>query len=169
MMTDALLEAPFVTLQVTVPSQWIDINGHMNATHYGLVIYDAHVKLTEILGLGEDYVNASHCSKAVLESHLIYEREVSEGDQLEVHSWLLAIDHKRLHFFHELFNLSKGFRAAASEQVDVHMDLKARRSSPIPDNLQQSLRKIVKAHLAQPRPEGVGSTIRPPKNTWLKP
>jgi len=139
----------------------------MNATHYGLAVYEAHVNLTEVIGLGEDYVSSTCCGKAVLESHMIYEREVSEGDELEIRSWLLAVDYKRLHFFHEVFNLSKGVRAAAAEQVDIHIDLAARRSAPLPAKLLTKLRGIVERNLTLPTPAGVGSRIRAPENEWL--
>jgi acyl-CoA thioester hydrolase len=152
---------------VVVPEQWIDINGHMNATHYGLVIYDAHVEFTRVIGLGDDYVARTNCGKAVLASHMVYEREIALGDRLEVRSWLLAVDDKRLHFFHELFNATKGCRAATSEQVDIHIDLRARRSSPLPEDLRRALRQRVRANLAQTRPDGVGSGLRPPANDWL--
>ncbi|WP_372865322.1 thioesterase family protein, partial [Spongiibacter sp.] len=137
------MEAPFIGLQIEVPSEWIDVNGHMNATHYGLAVYDAHFNFTEEIGLGEAYVNETSCGKAVLESHMVYEREVSEGDKLEIKSWLLAVDHKRLHFFHEVYNVTKGFRAATSEQVDIHIDLNKRASAPFPNSLYIKLQKIV--------------------------
>ncbi|MGI9275688.1 MAG: thioesterase family protein [Endozoicomonas sp.] len=161
------MQVPFVGLRVVVPPDWIDVNGHMNATHYGLVVYDAHAGFSEEIGLGEKYVKSAGSGKAVLESHMIYEREVSEGDKLEVRSWLLAVDAKRLHFFHEVFNLSKGFRAAASEQVDIHIDLKLRKSSAIPKELLQSLKQRVRENLKHPRPSKIGRAVRPPENSWL--
>lgn len=160
------MQAPFIGLQIKVPNEWIDVNGHMNATHYGLAVYDAHFNFTEAIGLGEDYVNKTSCGKAVLESHMVYEREVSEGDKLEIKSWLLAVDSKRLHFFHEVYNVTKGFRAATSEQVDIHIDLNKRASAPLPSDLYTSLQKIVTSHLSIAQPQGIGSQIRPPKNVW---
>lgn len=162
------MKAPFVAVKLVVPSEWIDINGHMNATHYGLVVYQAQVRLTEEIGMGEDYVKSTSCGKAVLESHLIYEREVGEGDELEVRSWLLAVDTKRLHYFHELYNLTRNCRAAAAEQVDVHMDLVKRASTPIPEWLLNQLKRRVEANLALPLPAKIGSRIRPPVNSWLQ-
>ncbi|TXS95831.1 thioesterase [Parahaliea maris] len=161
------MSIPFTGLKVVVPKEWIDVNGHMNATHYGLVVYDAHFNFTEAIGLGEEYVKSTNCGKAVLESHMIYEREVSEGDELEIKSWLLAVDQKRLHFFHEVYNKTRVCRAAVSEQVDIHIDLVARRSSEIPQELYCRLQDIVRGNLALPTPSGVGSNIKPPKNKWL--
>lgn len=161
------MDIPFVALKTTVPQQWIDVNGHMNATHYGLAVYDAHVNFTEAIGLGNSYVSQTQCGKAVLESHMIYEREVIAGDQLEIVSWLLAVDTKRLHFFHELYNLTGGYRAAAAEQIDIHIDLLKRRSTTFPKPLYIHLQQIVAANIEHPRPNGIGSTIKPPNNIWL--
>ena len=38
---------PFKKYSATVPTQWVDFNGHMNTKYYGLVIYDAHIDFTE--------------------------------------------------------------------------------------------------------------------------
>lgn len=161
------MKLPFVGLSVVVPNQWIDINGHMNATHYGLIVYDAHFNFTEAIGLGAQYVDQHQCGKAVLESHMIYEREVCEGEALEIRSWLLAVDKKRLHFFHEVYSLTRNVRVAAAEQVDIHVDLVARSSSELPENIYLSLQKLVAKTLKLPTPKGLGSNIKPPKNVWL--
>ncbi len=161
------MNSPFIGLNCVVPDAWIDVNGHMNATHYNLAVYEAHVNFTEALGLGEAYVKANQCGKAVLESHLIYEQEVGQGDELEIRSWLLAVDSKRLHFFHEVYNMTRGCRAAAAEQVDIHIDLVARASAVLPEALFMQLQQVVRAHLSLPQPKGIGSQIRPPKNSWL--
>lgn len=159
--------APYLTLQTSCHAAWIDINQHMNATHYTLVVYDAHVQLTDMLDLADDYVQRTGCGKVVLESHLVYEREVGLGDRLEVRSWLLAVDAKRLHFFHELYNLSRGCRAATAEQVDMHVNLQRRRSALFPDWKLQELQGVVRDMLVVPAPAGVGSHLRPPVNDWL--
>jgi acyl-CoA thioester hydrolase len=161
------MPAPVRTLNIVVPPEWIDVNGHMNATHYGLVIYDAHFNFTREIGLGDEYVKATQCGKAVLESHMVFEREICLGDELEVVSWLLAVDSKRLHFFHELYNVSKNCRAAISEQVDIHIDINLRKSSPLPECLYIELQSRVKENLATDQPQGVGSRIKPPLNAWL--
>lgn len=161
------MSAPIVTAKVTVPEKWMDINGHMNATHYGLVMYDGQVEFTRRLGLGDDYVASTQCGKAVLANHITYEREVTTGDRIQVWSWLLAVDRKRVHFFHELFNLSKDCRAATSEKIDVHMDLRLRRAVPFPDVVYERLQTLVRENLAESLPLGIGNQIRPPVNDWL--
>lgn len=140
---DIQVQTGFASAPITVPKAWIDVNHHMNSTHYGLLIYDAHVAFSEEIGLGYGYAQSGQVGKAVVESHLVYEREVSEGDALQVRTWLVGMDAKKLHFYHELRNLTKQCRAAYCEQIDVHMDLVKRCASTIPTGLITSLQQRV--------------------------
>lgn len=151
---------PFEGYQIMMPDTWLDVNDHMNARFYSEVIYEAHAKLTNYLGLGDDYVAATQNGKVVVESHLIYEREIRRGATLGVRSWLLDLDDKRLHFGHELLDLSKGVRAAFCEQMDLHVDLNTRRVSPIPAPLRLRLAGI--AETGRPRTASlpVGRSLR---------
>jgi acyl-CoA thioester hydrolase len=112
-----MIPAPFRQYSTVVPPEWIDINDHMNARYYTIVIYNAHSLFSEYIGFGESYVQASRCGKSVVESHLIYERELRVGDRIEVASRLLEVSGKRLHFYHEIFNVDKGYRAAVGEPL----------------------------------------------------
>ncbi|HQR03007.1 MAG: thioesterase family protein [Proteobacteria bacterium] len=150
---------PFRQYETEVPADWIDINEHMNSTCYTLAIYDAHRMFTAYLGLGDAYVNERNLGKMVVESHLVYEREVLRGDRIAVDSRLLGVDRKRFHFYHELLNLSGGFRAAVLEQIDVHVDLSTRRSAPVPEDMRRHLARIVHAHRTLGPPEKTGRHI----------
>ena len=86
---------------------------------------------------------------------------------LRVKSWLLAVDEKRMHYFHELINVTRDFRAATSEQIEMHVDLKARKSAVFPKDIGLNLQSVVRSHLNEGLPENIGSTLRPPLNTWL--
>ena len=151
---------PYKKYSTKVPAAWVDFNGHMNTKHYGIVLYEAHVDFTEHLDLGERYRYANNCSKALVESHCIFERELCEGDEIQVVSWLLWVDEKRLHTFHEMYCTNKDYRAAAGEYLDVHIDLATRRASPFPNQILERLRSIEKEYAKLPRPKKIGSTIK---------
>jgi len=131
----------------------------MNARFYTIVIYNAHALFSEYIGFGENYVNSSRCGKSVVESHLIYERELRVGDRIEVASRLLAVAGKRLHFYHEIFNVEQGYRAAVGEQLDIHVDLDSRRSAPLPEALLAKLQSIAQAHATLPAPDKLGRCV----------
>jgi acyl-CoA thioester hydrolase len=80
MMTDRL----FRRYRTVVAPEWIDVNDHMNARFYGSVIYEGHAMFTTHLGLGDDDVVTQRCGKAVVESHMVYERELRRGDEIGV-------------------------------------------------------------------------------------
>lgn len=152
------------TLECAVEDAWIDINDHMNAQYYGIVIYRAHAAFTDILGLGDDYVRRTGLGKVVVQTAMSYEREVRRGSRLAVDSWLLGVDGKRLHFFHELRNLTDGTRAAVSEQLDLHVDLATRRTTPLPADVSARLTDFAARQSVAQQPDGVGRTIRAPGN-----
>ena len=151
---------PFSEYTTRVRPEWIDVNNHMNARFYSEVIYFAHELLTEALGLANDYVASTNCSKVVVESHLIYEREVMADAELGVTSWLLAVDDKRLHFAHELMNLNTGLRAAFSEQLDLHVDLTTRRVTAFSPEVKERLSAVANSVRPEDRPQPIGRAVR---------
>lgn len=154
------LTNPFSGYQTHVKAEWIDVNNHMNARFYSEVIYFAHELFTQVLGLGDDYVAAENRSKVVVESHILYEREIMAGTRLGVTTWLIAIDDKRLHFAHALNNLDDGYRAAFSEQLDLHVDLNTRRVTPFSDQLRAHLNSITAMLPMSERPQPLGRLSR---------
>ncbi|ORI19831.1 hypothetical protein BJD99_00630 [Rhodococcus sp. 1163] len=152
------------TLECEVDETWIDINDHMNAQYYGIVVYRAHAAFTDALGLGDDYVRQTGFGKVVVQSAMTYEREVRRGTSLAVDSWLLGVDAKRLHFFHEVRTLGDRTRVAVSEQLDLHVDLETRRTTPMPPDVRTRLTRFAAEQGEAGLPDGVGRTIRFPRN-----
>jgi acyl-CoA thioester hydrolase len=154
-----MIAAPFREYSTVVPPEWIDMNDHMNARYYTIVIYNAHSLFSQAIGFTEDYVNTQRCGKSVVESHLVYERELRVGDRIEVASRLLAVGEKRLHFYHEVFNADKGHRAAVGEQLDIYVDLNTRRAANIPTEFFAHLKSIAAEHEKLPAPDKIGRHV----------
>ncbi|WP_227999463.1 thioesterase family protein [Nocardia australiensis] len=152
------------TLECDVDATWIDINDHMNAQYYGIVVYRAHAAFTDALGLGDEYVRKTGFGKVVVQTAMTYEREVLHGSRLAVDSWLLGVDAKRLHFFHEVRNLGDRTRVAVSEQLDLHVDLGTRRTAPMPADVLTRLTHFAAEQREAGHPDGVGRTIRFPRS-----
>ncbi|WP_127782740.1 thioesterase family protein [Rhodococcus sp. X156] len=151
---------PFRGFVGSVQPEWIDVNGHMNSRHYGLLIYESNAALTEHLGLGDSYVAQRHCGKMVVDAHIAYERELRLGEEIAVDSWLVGVDAKRLHTFHELYSLTGGYRAATGEQLDLHVSLQTRGVSPFAADTLQRLQEIVRRQCADGLPIGLGRRVR---------
>jgi acyl-CoA thioester hydrolase len=156
----APLEAP---LQRVLP-EWIDFNGHMNIAYYSMVFDKALDWFSDLLGCGWDYTKLGQGSLFALESHIVYAREVKEGDPLRVTFQLLDHDQKRMHYIEQLYHAEEGYLAATSEQMSMHVDLTTRRSSPWPADVQDALARLRVTHAGMPRPPQVGRLIGiPPK------
>lgn len=142
----------------TVPSAWIDYNGHMNVAYYVLAFDEATDAMLDHLGMDAAYREQSGCSVFVLETHINYLRELTEGETLAVTTQLLDADSKRLHYFHQMWAADGGL-VATTELLLMHMDMTARRGAPFSQDAQQAIAQLLDQHRQLPRPEQAGRVI----------
>jgi acyl-CoA thioester hydrolase len=89
-------------------------------------------------------------------------REIHLGDPVQVSILLVGADEKRLHTFEELRHASEGWLSATSENMTVHIDMTARKTAPFPPDIRARIETLANAHVAIPRPEGIGRKIAMP-------
>jgi acyl-CoA thioester hydrolase len=154
-----VFESPIVCPAQRVEREWIDYNGHMNMAFYNLAFDRALDHVYDRIGIGADYVQREQGSCFTAEAHVIYLEELLLGDPLRVSFRLLDWDTKRLHFFEEMYHAERGYLAATSEQLALHVDMNTRRTAPFPHPIQARLRAMAQAHAGLPRPEQVGRVI----------
>lgn len=155
-------DSPFLQLhRETVRPEWIDYNGHMNVAYYLLTFDHATDTVLDHFGIGRAYVEAAGRSLFVVEAHLSYAREVTEGDGLRFDSRILGADAKRLHLFHEMRHAEDGFLAATAEFMLVHVDMGLRRGTPFPPDVAARLAESASRHATLPPPPRSGRAIRP--------
>jgi acyl-CoA thioester hydrolase len=154
-----MIEAPLALHGETVREEWIDYNGHMNVAYYVLVFDHATDALFDLIDLGQAYMRRAGATLFVLEAHVTYQRELVAGDPLRVTTQLLGVGPKRLHFFHAMHHGERGYLAATSELLAIHVDLSSRRSAPIPAEPMSRLRAIEAGHRSLPRTAEVGRVI----------
>ncbi len=152
---DALFTAP----PMRVEPQWIDYNGHLNMAYYNLIFDQCTDALLAELGLGLGYVESQRASVFTLNAHIAYLRELGEGDPVRVTFRILDHDAKRLHGFQEMFHAEKGFLAATSETMSMHVDSVARKSAPFPAHALERIAAMQKAAGNRPWPKGAGHVI----------
>ncbi|MCS5604150.1 MAG: thioesterase family protein [Alphaproteobacteria bacterium] len=151
--------SPLDIYQATVKPEWIDYNGHLNMAYYVLMFDNATDGFFDLIDLGVDYVNRSQHSAFVLETHVTYQQEVGLDDTLRFTLQLIDADAKCLHYYLEMFHTEQSFLAATSEQVAMHVDLSARKSTPFPKAMKQRIDLVLQAHTDLPRPDSVGRSI----------
>ncbi|MGE3376529.1 MAG: acyl-CoA thioesterase [Vicinamibacteria bacterium] len=154
------IPVPFVAAaRIRVRPEWIDYNGHMNVGYYHVAFDIAAEEFFQFLGFTPEFRQRHDSTTFALESHLNFLREVKQGDPLRFEARLLDHDAKRIHFYQEMFHADEGYLAASCESLSAHVNQKARRTAPMPQELIERLGRIKEAHAALPRPWQVGHVI----------
>lgn len=150
---------PLELTGMVVKPEHIDANGHMNVGFYNVIFDQALDLFFKPFDLDWSYVKRTNLSTFVLETHVCYLQEVVEGDGLRFTFQLLGFDAKRIHYFMEMHHASKGYLAATSEQILVHVDLGTRRSAPFLPEHQQFFADMFAGHAKLPKPAQAGRSI----------
>ena len=154
--------APFRSSVMQVEPQWIDYNGHLNMAYYNVMFDRAIDEMWLRLGIGPAYMKERHGSTFTAEAHVRYLREIHLGDPVQVSVFLLEADDKRLHTFEEMRHAGDGWLSATSENMSLHIDIKARRTAPFPPDIRARIQAVVDAHAAVARPDGIGRKVAMP-------
>ena len=148
-----------VIWQETVRSEWCDYNGHLNMAYYVLIFDHATDVFHDSLGLDKPYRVETNCSTFAVETHTSYVAEVLEGDEVSVTTQLLDYDEKRLHYFHRMYHVEKGFLSATTEVMTVHVDLGPRKVVPMSETIRQKAADMMAVHGDFPAPDQQGRAI----------
>ena len=113
---------------------WTDYNGHMNVAYYVLIfdIYGAEKLMTEFK-MGEDSAKTNNKSTMVVESHITYNQEVKEGDEVDVNLIYFDHDKKRVLYKLEMIHKSKKYLVSTIESLSLYVDLKERKVAEFED------------------------------------
>jgi carnitine 3-dehydrogenase len=159
----AEVEAPLALYEASVRPEWVDYNGHMSESFYLYAFGEASDALFRYIGIDEAY-RADGNSFYTVESHINYYREASAGEPLRFATQILGLDEKRLHFFHAMYHGESGELLSVTEQMLLHVDMKAGRACPIRPAVFEALSAVWQAHKDMPRPEQAGRRMAiPPK------
>ena len=100
-----------MTLYLTskkIIKDWTDYNGHMNVAYYVLIfdIFGAEI-LMDKFKMGEESAKTTKKSTMVVESHITYNQEVKEGEDVDVNLIFFDHDKKRLQYKLEMVHKEK--------------------------------------------------------------
>ncbi len=151
---------PLFTASSIVQAQWIDYNGHMNMGYY-LVAFDeiATDGFFDYLGIGEEHKQSNNHSTFTLGSNIDFLKEVFEGDELRFETRLVDYDHKRLHYFHCMYNVDKDYLAATNECLTMYIDMESRRGTSFSEELMASFQLELENGAAAEPIAGVGRKL----------
>ena len=110
--------------------EWTDYNNHMNVAYYVLIfdVYGAE-KLMNMFHMGEHSAKTTKKSTMVVESHITYNQEVKEGDEVDVNLIYFDHDKKRLQYKLEMIHKDKKYLASTIEILALYVDLGQRKVS----------------------------------------
>ena len=113
-----------------IVKDWTDYNGHMNVAYYVLIfdIYGGE-KLMSDFKMGEHSAKTTNKSTMVVESHITYNQEVKEGEEVDVNLTYFDHDKKRLQYKLEMIHKSKKYVASTIEVLALYVDLQQRKVS----------------------------------------
>lgn len=154
-------EAPLRLYRTPVEPEWVDYNGHMTESAYLTAAGWASDALFRYIGDDEAYRAAGH-SFYTVETHIHYLREVAVHEPIEFTTQVLGLDAKRVHLIHTMHHGADGTVVCTAEQMLVHVDMVAGRSTAILPDVAAALSAIADAHTHLPVPEQVGSVMRLP-------
>ena len=108
--------------------EWTDYNNHMNVAYY-VLIFDIHgaEKLMDIFNMGEQSAKTTKKSTMVVESHITYNQEVKEGEDVDVNLIFFDHDKKRLQYKLEMIHKEKKYVASTIEVLSLYVDLNKRK------------------------------------------
>tara|TARA_B100001029_G_C15052305_1_gene451710 strand:+ start:1308 stop:1778 length:471 start_codon:yes stop_codon:yes gene_type:complete len=113
-----------------VIKDWTDYNGHMNVAYYVLIfdIYGAEILMNKF-NMGEQSAKTTKKSTMVVESHITYNQEVTEGEEVDVNLLYFDHDKKRLLYKMEMVHKEKKYVASTIEVLSLYVDLGQRKVS----------------------------------------
>ncbi len=142
-----------------VEEGWTDYNGHFNMAYYAVPFDRTVAEIFDEIGVGESYRRRTGNSFFTLAAQLNYLRELHAGDPLGMTFRMLDMDEKKVHFIMEMYHAEKMFRAATMESLVVHIDMRVRRSSPMPPETREIFAGLMERQKDLPVPPEAGGRI----------
>ncbi len=126
---------------------WTDYNGHMNVAYYVLIfdLFGAEV-LMDRFKMGEESAKKTKKSTMVVESHITYNQEVKEGDEVNINLLYFDHDKKRLQYKLEMIHKEKKFLASTIEILSLYVDLDQRKVSEFENEKTQLMKEFIDKH-----------------------
>ena len=112
-----------------IKKEWTDYNNHMNVAYYVLVFDESWELMLQKFKMGENSAKTTQMSTMAVESHITYDNEVKEGDEVEIILTYFDHDKKRLNYKMKMIEKSTKKLSATIEFLSLYVDLSKRKVS----------------------------------------
>ncbi|HET6574628.1 MAG TPA: thioesterase family protein [Fimbriiglobus sp.] len=135
-----------VTHRAVIPESYLDEMGHMNVMWYTHLFSESAWGLFQMVGLSAAYFTANRAGSFALAQHFRYLKEVRAGQHVTLRARVLGRTAKRWHTIHFMTIDEYDELAATAESISTHVDMRVRRSSPMPPAVADAIDKLVADH-----------------------
>ena len=112
-----------------VKKEWTDYNGHMNLAFYIHLFDTGWEVMLNKFNMGEQAAKSEFKTTFAVESHTTYDKEVKEGDEVDINLIYCDHDKKRIQYKLEMIHAQKKYLAATLEALSLYVDLNERKVS----------------------------------------
>ena len=139
-----------MTLYLTskkIIKDWTDYNGHMNVAYYVLIfdLFGAEILMNKFQ-MGEESAKTTKKSTMVVESHITYNQEIKEGEDVDVNLIFFDHDKKRLQYKLEMIHKEKKFLVSTIEILSLYVDLDQRKVSEFENEKIIIMKEFIKSN-----------------------
>ncbi|MCY4306812.1 MAG: thioesterase family protein [Rhodobacteraceae bacterium] len=130
------------TYQTKVHPDWVDYNDHMRDSFYSLTFSLAVDRFQEETGLGDEYRKRERNTVYALEFHNYFLLEVKMFAELDIQTFVLNSDAKRIHLYQKM--QSAGALVAICESMQLHVSQRGTpKAVPFPDTIYRELQSRI--------------------------
>jgi acyl-CoA thioesterase FadM len=123
----------------------IDVTGQSALSHYIHRFSASNSQLIALFGMTPAYMREQRVGFSTFEFQLAFTGELRAGDPVLVKGALVQLGNSSMRTLHRLFNARTDTLVATLSQMGVHLDMVARRPTPLPDALRERAKALLVA------------------------
>jgi acyl-CoA thioester hydrolase len=154
---------------LTPEPHMLDYNGHLNIAYYAILFEEAARTIFSRIDISRAYRERTDCAVFAAEVHTVFHREVSAGEAISFFYRVLDVAGSKIHGMFFMVKSGDHTLAAAQEILFLHVDLKHRKTVPIPELQTGRLTAMLERHRQKPEPPEKGRRVGQRKNRRVSP
>jgi acyl-CoA thioester hydrolase len=149
---------------LTPGTHMLDYNDHLNVAYYGVLFEEAARTIFSRIDLSRAYRERSDCALFAAEAHTVFHREVPAGEEVSVFYRVLDVAGSKIHGMFFMVKSTDRSLAAVQEILFLHVNLKLRKTAPLPNLQAGRLANLLERHGLLPEPSDKGRYVRQRRN-----